>query len=76
MHFVRYINFKDWVAFCKIKTELKPFEIIKIFLILQIKANTYNERIFVNKICQKNIRYSIFLEFISKISIINRTKKK
>lgn len=70
LHFLRHITSKNQMAFCDIKLQLRLFQALKIFFILQIKLNMQNKGILINKIKYKKIRYLVF-----KIYIINVTKR-
>lgn len=67
IYFTRYMSFKDQIAFCKIKFGLSLFQTPWIFVILQIKVNTHDKKIFSDKIEYDNIRYLIFWKFNTNI---------
>lgn len=60
MHFTRHINFKNSVAFCKIKLGLEPFYTLAIFSILQIEIDKHSGSLFANTMIYGKIRYLLF----------------
>lgn len=60
MYFTRHMNSKYQIIFCEIKTELNLFQALEIVFILQIKVDTHDKKIFVDKIWYKKIKYRIF----------------
>lgn len=60
MHFVRHMSFKDRMAPYGIKSGLKQFQALGIFLILQIEGNTHSGSILVDEMEYRKVRYLLF----------------
>ncbi len=67
IHSARHMSSKDRVAFCVIRLELRPFQALRIFLMLQIEVDIGNEGILADKIGYGKVRYLIFWEFVANI---------
>ncbi len=67
MHSVRYISSKDRVVLHGIRSGLRPFQALEIFLMLQIEVDTSSGGILVDELGYGKVRYLIFGEFIVNI---------
>ncbi len=56
IHSTRYISSKDQVDLCEIRSRLRPFQALGIFLILQIEVDTSSGSILVDKMGYEKIR--------------------
>ena len=58
---------KDRVALCGIRLELKPFQALGIFSMLQIEVDTGSGGIFADEIGYEKVRYLIFWKLVANI---------
>ena len=65
MHFPRHITSKNPIAFCGLKSGLRPFQALEIFSMLKIKVDMQGEGILADKMEYKKIRYLIFKKYIA-----------
>lgn len=64
---ILYMTSKNQMVFYNIKSELWLFYALEIFFMLQIKVNTQNNNILINKIEYKKVKYLIFKKCIINI---------
>lgn len=61
---LKHMISNNWIAFCGIRSRLKPFQALAIFFMLQIKVNMQSGSILADKIEYKKVRYLVLKKWI------------
>lgn len=67
MHSLRHMIPNNQIAFCSIRSGLKPFQTLWIFSILQIKVHMESKGILANEMRYKKVKYLVFKKCIANI---------
>lgn len=65
IHSPRHMIFNNQIVFCSIKSELKPFQPLEIFSILQIEVDTQSGSILTNEMEYGKVRYLVFKKCVA-----------